>query len=67
MTFYKPTPPPAPRALNDEALAAVASMRKLGVPQTKIAEHLGVDIRTLSAAIHKRGAYAQERSDVATD
>ena len=54
-------PPPHQRALSDEALEAMRSMRALGVPQTKIAEHLGVDIRTLAAAIHKRGAYAAKQ------
>lgn len=52
-------PPPAPRAISDEGLAALESMRALKVPQTKIAEHLGVDVRTVADAWHKRRAYKE--------
>ena len=59
MNSYKPTPPVPPKALTPEALAAMHSMLALGVPQKKIAQHLGVYHRTISAAVNKRGAYAQ--------
>jgi len=56
---YKPTPPVPPRALSDEEVAIVDGMIKIGILQTRIAEHLGKNPRTIMAAVNRKGAYAR--------
>jgi hypothetical protein len=57
---YRPVPPPHPKALDAEGIAAVDSMMRLGVTQRRIADHLGVHWRTVSNVVHRRGAYAEK-------
>lgn len=50
-------PPPAPRALSDECVWSVDEMIGMTMQRKEIARRLGVDLRTLRAAEHRRGAY----------
>jgi len=50
--------PPVPeRALGPDGVAAVDSMVALGVPNRKIAVHLGVHWQTVAKVVHRKGAY----------
>lgn len=50
---------PMPRALSDEAVAAVDYMvHELGARQWKVGMKLGVSCVTIGNAINRRGAYA---------
>ena len=51
---------PMPRALSDEAVAAVDYMvHELGARQWKVGMKLGVSCVTIGNAINRRGAYAR--------
>ena len=55
---YKPTPPPAPRAVMPEDVANIDAMVRLGITQRAIAFRLGVHPRTIHNVLHRKGAYA---------
>lgn len=59
---YAPMPPPAPKALDAEGIAAVDAMLKLGVTQRRIADNLGVHWRTVHNVVHRKGAYSVKRT-----
>jgi IS30 family transposase len=54
----KPKPPVPPRALSDEEVVTIDGLVKIGLPQARIAEHLGKHPRTVMVAVNRKGAYA---------
>ena len=58
---YHPIPPVPPKALDNDGIAAVDAMRKLGVTQRRIADHMGVHWRTVANVVHRQGAYKETK------
>ena len=56
---YKPTPPPAPRAVMLEDVPNIDAMRKLGITGRAIAFRLGVHPRTIHNVLARKGAYKE--------